>query len=112
MRIKSVQLGFEVLPNLDDGRCRRWYHRRPARQGEVRGRVIQLPCLVGTDALAELVGIAVASSRPVEGECGEDGSHRVIRVAGHSALRSEREHHLGTKLADLKNQLASHLVSL
>src|SRR5580704_7802368 len=65
-----------------------------------------------TNVSAELVGIAVAPSRPVESERGEDRSHRMISVACDSALRSERQQNLWTKFADIKHQFARHLVSL
>src|SRR6266849_5953123 len=72
MRPEGLNLGFQVVANLD-GRCDRSQSDRfSSRKKEVGGGVVKLLRTIGSDGVAELVGKAIAPPCPMESQRGKD----------------------------------------
>ena len=55
MGLEGGDLGFQVIANVNDGGVRREGDRLPVGQGKAGGRVIELLCLVGGQAVMKLI---------------------------------------------------------
>jgi hypothetical protein len=99
---ECLNLGFQIFPDLDMG-CA-WSHGDGLAAGEdgiTRG-IVQLLYPVSHERVAQLVRKAIAASRPVEGQSGEDRRHAVIGVAGRATGRIKCQQNLRSKIPDVQ----------
>src|SRR2546421_13002386 len=65
-----------------------------------------------TGVLSDLIGIAVAPSRPLECQGGKNARHGVIGMRCHSAFASKRDHDLRAKLPHKQREITNHSLQI
>src|SRR5205823_14998315 len=112
MCFECCDLGFKSVADINHSGRRRESNRLPAGQCEIRSLVVQLLRSMRTGVLTDLIGIAVAPSRPLECQGSKNARHGVIGMRCHSAFASKREQDLRPKLPHKQRETTNRSVQI
>ena len=109
---ESLVLAIDVWRQVDPRGYRSQRDRRALLQRELRGYVVELPGLPGSQPCFKLVRVAILARGPLESSRGEQSGHAVVGMGGDKAIGSEGDNYVRAQSADEVHQPARDFVKV